>query len=64
MDNIFDACNYIVTVDIDGTSQINYALIRAPTFTSSYIQADIKVLQQLLIVKFVPTKLSKLDSVN
>ena len=34
---------YAVTVDIDGVSQINYALIQAPTFTSSYIQTDIKV---------------------
>ena len=33
----------IVTVDIDGVSQINYALIQSPTFTSSYVQADIKV---------------------
>ena len=34
---------YAVTVNIDGVSQINYALIQAPTFTSSYIQTDIKV---------------------
>ena len=34
---------HAVTVDIDGVSQINYALIQAPIFTSSYIQSDIKV---------------------
>ena len=38
---------YVVTVDIDGVSQMNYALIQAPTFTSSYVQADIKVLHML-----------------
>ena len=34
---------YAVTVDIDGVSQIDYSLIQAPVFTSSYVQSDIKV---------------------
>lgn len=32
-----------MTVDIDGVSRIDYSLIQAPVFTSSYVQSDIKV---------------------